>query len=110
MLLTGCGCLVPGFLLVSTGAFFLQEMGGMMNQRKAWDGLAELIDFDPTLRGTPTGLEDNPKTPLDESLTPAEFEMRMGGALPISEGDHEFYYLGRDVATPVEEPLSLIHI
>ena len=52
MLLTGCGCLVPGFLLVSAGAFFLQQMGGLMNQQRAWDDLSALIDYDPALRGT----------------------------------------------------------
>lgn len=107
MLLTGCGCLVPGFLLVSAGAFFLQQMGGMMNQQKAWDGLAELIEYDPKLMGTPTGVLDNPKTPADESLEPGEFVMRMGGTMPISEGRHEFYYLGRDVATPMEDPFVI---
>ncbi|MEL6429094.1 MAG: hypothetical protein AAFU73_13225 [Planctomycetota bacterium] len=107
MLLTGCGCLVPGFLLVSAGAYFLQQMGGMMNQGKAWEGLEALIEFDPALRGTPTGVPDNPKTPIDESFEPAEFVMRMGGTMPISEGRHEFYYLGRDVATPMEEPFVI---
>lgn len=107
MLLTGCGCLVPGFLLVSAGAFFLQQMGGLMNQQRAWDDLSALIDYDPALRGTPNGVPDNPKTPMDESMDPAEFAMRMGGGLPISEGGEEFYYLGRDVATPMEEPFVI---
>jgi len=104
MFFAGCGCLVPGFLLVSAGAYFLQQMGGMMNQQRAWDDLEQLIGFDDALRGTPTGVLDNPKTPIDESLAPAEFEMKMGGRMPISEGGQEFYYLGRDVATPMEDP------
>lgn len=106
MMFVGCGCLVPGFLLVSAAAYFMQQMGGLLDQNHAWESLAELIEYDESVRGTPSGEPDNPKTSSDESRTPGEFTMWMGGELPISEGRQEFFWLGRDVTSPLDKDFT----
>ena len=50
MLFTGCGCVVPGFLLVATGAFAIQMGQKLFNQNEAYRTLAELIPFDDSAR------------------------------------------------------------
>ena len=86
MLFTGCGCVVPGFLLVATGAFAIQMGQKLFNQNEAYETLAELIPFDESLRGTPSDRTDDPRTPRDESRTPRDVDLIMGGEIPISGG------------------------
>lgn len=109
----GCGCLVPGFLIVATGAYLLQMAGNLVNQDSAWKSLGEIVEYDDVARGTPTGEEDVPKTPLDESRSPGEFELLLGGDIPNS-GGLEAYWFGRDMPNQVreitefgEDPLSV---
>lgn len=96
MLFTGCGCVVPGFLLVATGAFAIQMGQKLFNQNEAYRTLAELIPFDESLRGTSSGETDDPRTPRDESRNPRDVDLIMGGEIPISGGVHA-YWFGRDI-------------
>ena len=102
MIWTGCGCLVPGFLIVATVAYYLQTGRELVDQERAWTMLGETVAYDESARGTKTGVEDDPNTAQDESREPGEFELLLGGPVPISTGDEEAYYFGRDVATPFE--------
>lgn len=102
MVPVGCGCLVPGFLIVATGAYLLQMAANLLNQDSAWKSLAEIVEYDDVARGTPTGEEDLPKTPLDESRDPGEFELLLGGDIPNS-GGLEAYWFGRDMPNQVRE-------
>ncbi len=102
MFLTGCGCLLPGFLLVATIAWSMQLFGQLINKSEAWRGLGELIAFDESARGVSTGEEDNPNTPIDESRTPGTFELMLGGDIPFS-GGVEAYWFGRAVPSPEEK-------
>lgn len=105
MFLTGCGCLLPGFLLVATIAWSMQLFGQLINKSEAWRGLAELITYDESARGTPTGEEDNPNTPVDESREPGDFELLLGGDIPFS-GGVEAYWFGRAVPGPEQRDRS----
>lgn len=102
MIWTGCGCLVPGFLLVATVAYYLQTGRELVDQERAWTMLGETVRYDDSARGTETGAPDDPSTAWDESRRPGEFEFLLGGPVPISTGDEEAYYFGRDVPTPFE--------
>ena len=102
MVPVGCGCLIPGFLLVATGAYLLQMAGNLVNQDAAWTSLAEIVEYDDVARGTPTGEPDKPKSPIDESREPGEFEMLLGGDIPNS-GGLEAYWFGRDMPNQVRE-------
>jgi len=101
MVLTGCGCLLPGFLIVATIAWSMQLFGQLINKSEAWRQLGELVAFDESARGVPTGEEDNPNTPVDESRDPAIFELMLGGDIPFS-GGVEAYWFGRAVPSPEE--------
>lgn len=106
MIFAGCGCLVPGFLIVSTGAYFLQMVQQLVNVELAWTTLAKSAPYEESARGTSTGVPDDPNTPMDESRTPREFKLILGGVVPISTGDEEAYYFGRDVPTPFEKDVK----
>lgn len=97
--MVGCGCLIPGFLLVATIAWSLQLFGQLINKSEAWRGLGELIAYDDSARGALTGEEDNPNTSVDESREPGEFELLLGGDIPFS-GGVEAYWFGRAVPGP----------
>ena len=105
MFVTGCGCLLPGFLLVATIAWSMQLFGQLINKSEAWRGLAELITYDDSARGTPTGEEDNPNTPVDESREPGDFELLLGGDIPFY-GGVEAYWFGRSVPGPEQRDRS----
>ena len=113
MILTGCGCLIPGFLFVATAAWFLQLASGLVNKDEAWGTLGGLVRYEDSARGEPTGLDDNPKTPADESRTPGEFELLIGGEIPFSGGVEAFWF-GRGLPSPGvtdqamgDDPLSI---
>lgn len=101
MILTGCGCLIPGFLFVATAAWFLQLYSGLVNKDTSWTSLAGIVRYDDSARGEKTGLEDDPKTPQDESRTPGEFELLIGGEVPFSSGV-EAYWFGRGLPMPTD--------
>ncbi len=105
MVLTGCGCLLPGFLLVATIAWSMQLFGQLINKSEAWRELAELITYDEVARGVPTGEEDNPNTPVDESREPGKYELLLGGDIPFS-GGVEAYWFGRSVPGPEQRDRS----
>lgn len=105
MFFTGCGCLLPGFILVATAAWTMQLFGQLINTSEAWRGLSELITYDEVARGLPTGEEDNPNTPIDESREAGEFELLLGGAIPFSSGV-EVYWFGRSVPSPADTDRS----
>lgn len=96
MLWTGCGCVLPGFLLVAMGAFALQLGQKLFNQQTAYATLAQVIDYDDSLRGTPSGEPDDPMTPRDESHVPRDVDLILGGEVPYSGGVHT-YWFARDV-------------
>ncbi|MEM8712391.1 MAG: hypothetical protein AAGG01_15675, partial [Planctomycetota bacterium] len=106
MIFAGCGCLIPGFLLVATAAWFLQMYSGLINKSSAWESLGGVIRYDDIARGEPTGLDDDPKTPVDESRTPGEFELLLGGDVPFS-GGVEAYWFGRGLPLPTDEDQTL---
>lgn len=106
MILTGCGCLIPGFLFVATAAWFLQLASGLVNKESAWSSLAGLIRYEESARGEKTGLEDDPRTPADESRTPGEFELMMGGEVPFSGGVEAFWF-GRGIPSPASEDQTM---
>ncbi|MEM9380682.1 MAG: hypothetical protein AAGB93_12090 [Planctomycetota bacterium] len=101
MVLTGCGCLIPGFIGVAVVAFAMQMFGALVNQDHAWTQLALIVPYDEAARGAPTGVEDDPNTALDESREPTEFELMIGGPIPMS-GGVEAYWFGRDVPGPMK--------
>lgn len=112
MLFMGCGCLVPGFLVVAALAWSLQLFGGLVNKESSWSSLAELIRYDESARGEKTGLEDDPRSPLDESRTPGEFELLLGGEVPFAGVNA--YWFGRGLPMPFDsdqtigpDPLSI---
>lgn len=98
MMMMGCGCLIPGFLVVAALAWSLQLFGGLVNKESAWDSLAGLIRYDDSARGEKTGLADDPKSPQDESRTPGEFELLLGGEVPFAGVNA--YWFGRDLPMP----------
>ncbi|MEM1448469.1 MAG: hypothetical protein AAGI22_05120 [Planctomycetota bacterium] len=100
MMLTGCGCLIPGFIGVAILAFGAQMVGTLVNQDHAWSQLGLIVPFDDAARGERTGTEDNPATALDESREPREFELIIGGAVPMS-GGVEAYSFSRGVPGPM---------
>lgn len=106
MFFMGCGCLIPGFLVVATAAWFIQLFGGLVNSESAWTALEEVVYYDESARGEGTGIADDPKTPLDESRTPGEFELLLGGDIPFSSGV-EAYWFGRDLAHLTDEDQSM---
>lgn len=99
MTFVGCGCLIPGFLAVAWVAYSVQMFRTLTDQQNAWTELAELVSYDDSVRGEPSGEPDDPRTRLDESRLDAEFSMIIGGPVPFS-GGVEAYHLGRDVPTP----------
>ncbi len=101
MVFTGCGCLIPGFLVVAALAWSLQLFGGLVNKESAWSSLAGLIRYDDSARGEATGLEDDPRSPLDESRTPGEFELLLGGDVPFA--GVQAYWFGRDLPMPFDQ-------
>lgn len=101
MVFMGCGCLIPGFLVVAALAWSLQLFGGLVNKDSSWSSLAGLIRYDDSARGEPTGEEDDPRTPLDESHTPGEFELLLGGEVPFA--GVEAYWFGRDLPMPFDQ-------
>ncbi|MGD2016852.1 MAG: hypothetical protein PVJ89_01945 [Planctomycetota bacterium] len=105
MMFTGCGCLLPGFILVATVAWTMQLFGQLIHTAEAWRGLEALIAFDDSARGVPTGEEDNPNTPVDESREQGEFKLLLGGAIPFS-GGVEAYWFGRSVPSPADTDRS----
>ena len=92
MLFVGCGCLVPGFLLVALVAWGMQFFGQATNPRLAYEELAKVIPFDETLMGTPTGLADDPGTRTLESHEDPEFSLDWGTIIPFSGGVGIFYF------------------
>lgn len=101
MFFAGCGCLVPGFFIVIVFWFGAKMIVERVNQQLAWESLAGVIGYDDVARGTPTGVEDDPNTPKDESRDPGEFELVFGGSIPLS-GGVEIYWFGRDVRGPTD--------
>lgn len=96
MLFMGCGCILPGFILVSVAAYALQLGQKLFNQNEAYRTLAEFVDYDDSLRGTSSGEADDPRTPRDESRVPRDIDLIMGGKIPDSGGSHAFWF-GRDI-------------
>ena len=101
MVFMGCGCLIPGFLVVAALAWSLQLFGGLVNKESAWSSLAGLIRYDESARGEGTGLPDDPRSPLDESRTPGEFELLLGGDVPFA--GVQAYWFGRDLPMPFDQ-------
>ena len=99
MIFTGCGCLLPGFVLVAVVAWGMEMFGGLAIQTKGWSALTLVLPYDDIARGTPTGLPDDPDTTQDESREPGEFELLFGGPIPFS-GGVEVYWFGRDMPGP----------
>ncbi|MEM9802865.1 MAG: hypothetical protein AAGA20_21245, partial [Planctomycetota bacterium] len=101
MFFAGCGCLVPGFILVIVMWFTYQMIRELVDQKTAWEALADVVAFDDAARGTPSGEEDDLRTPQDESWDPPEFELVFGGPIPFS-GGLEAYWFGRDIRGPLD--------
>ncbi len=99
MVRVGCGCLIPGFIILAVVAWVVQTGGALLDQNSAWESLAKLVHYDDSVRGEDSGLEDDPKTPKDESRTPVEFELLLGGTVPFSSGV-DVYWFGRGIPLP----------
>lgn len=94
MILTGCGCLLPGFFLVALMAWAMQFYGSATSPRAAYDSLARTLPYDETLMGRSTGLADDPATRVLESHEAPEFELLFGADIPFS-GGVAIHYLAR---------------
>lgn len=103
MLFVGCGCLVPGFLLVALVAWGMQFFGQATNPRLAYEELAQVLTYDEELKGTPTGLADDPGTRTLESYEDPEFRLDWGTEIPFSGGVAMFYF-SRGVEIVDSEP------
>ena len=91
MLGCGCGCVIPGFLLIAIVAWGMQYFGTSSNPRLAYAALAAVLPFDEALKGTPTGLADDPSTRALESHEDPEFPLIFGAEIPFSGGLSQFY-------------------
>lgn len=96
MLLAGCGCIIPGFLLVAMVAWGMQFFGTATNPRLAYEALAEALPYDEGLKGRATGVLDDPNTRALESFEEPRFALLFGAEIPFSGGLAVFYF-GRGV-------------
>jgi hypothetical protein len=103
MLFVGCGCLIPGFVIVALVAWAMQFFGAATNPRQAYDALATTLPFDDSLKGRATGLADDPSTRELESHEDPEFHLFFGGDIPFSGGVQIFMF-GRGVTVVDEKP------
>ncbi len=93
MLLTGCGCLIPGFFLIALAAWGMQYFGNATSPRQMYDTLARALPYDEVLLGKATGLADDPGTRELESYSDPEFELVFGAEIPFSGGLAIFYFV-----------------
>lgn len=92
MVVTGCGCLMPGFLLVAVVAWGMQYFAAATNPSQAYTTLAGAIPFDDSLKGRSTGLADDPATRALESFEAPEFPLLFGTEIPFSGGLGLYYF------------------
>ncbi|QDV08842.1 hypothetical protein Poly30_43970 [Planctomycetes bacterium Poly30] len=97
--MVGCGCLIPGFIVIVAVALFAMSLSEHVNESEAWKSLAGVIRYDDSARGPETGVEDDPSTNEDESRGPTEFQLLMGGEMPLDRSV-EVYWFGRDMPSP----------
>ncbi|MEZ6015809.1 MAG: hypothetical protein R3F49_11885 [Planctomycetota bacterium] len=93
MILSGCGCLIPGFLLVALVAWGMQFMGTATSPRAAYEALAATIPYDESLMGRATGLADDPGTRELESHEAPEYQLVFGMEIPFTGGVGIFSFL-----------------
>lgn len=91
MIVTGCGCLIPGFLMIAIAAWGMQFFATATNPRLSYEALAAVLPFDESLKGRETGLADDPGTRAVESHESPKYPLLFGTEIPFSGGVGLFY-------------------
>lgn len=92
MVLTGCGCIIPGFLVVALLAWGMQHFGQATSPLAAYEALERTLPFDEALKGRPTGQADDPGTRQLESHEDPEFRLEYGIDIPFTGGMSLFLF------------------
>jgi hypothetical protein len=93
MIFTGCGCLLPGFLLVGLLAWGMQFFGTATSPLAAYESLAQTLPYDEALKGRSTGLADDPSTRALESHEAPEYVLSFGTEIPFSGGVAIYHFV-----------------